>query len=320
MRLNRILAIIICSLACIIPIHADELSELISIISGGSGVESGVSQVATGGFQVSTGGFQVESGDYFDAIAGIMTEDGAFDFIINSVKDVPSASAFDSGRSSRYDTWTMNVVPSALKFYRPVPGIITSRYGWREKFKRVHHGIDLSLNMGDTVRAAMSGSVRKVGYDHDGYGHYVVLTHPNGMETLYGHLQAPLAVVGQIVHIGMPLGLGGSTGNSTGPHLHFETRLNGKPLDPMAFFDFNSKSMYQDPEDAAINIAGQNANKMMTATSGTSIAHKRTYVVRMGDTPASIAGRAGISVMKLCRLNMISEFEPLQIGRMLKLK
>ncbi len=123
-------------------------------------------------------------------------------------------------------------------FYRPVRGRVTSLYGFRPSFGRMHKGIDLSLNIGDTVRAALPGVVAKVAYDPGGYGHYVVLVHNNGMETRYAHLQAPIATTGAMLSAGDPLGLGGNSGNSTGPHLHFEIRYRGTAIDPSSLFIF----------------------------------------------------------------------------------
>lgn len=122
-------------------------------------------------------------------------------------------------------------------FYRPVAGRVTSLYGYRAMFGRVHKGIDLALNIGDPVRAALPGIVAKVGYDNFGYGHYVVVIHKNGVETRYAHLQQPKASPGDRLNAGDILGLGGNTGNSTGPHLHFEVRYNGNAIDPASIFD-----------------------------------------------------------------------------------
>ena len=124
-------------------------------------------------------------------------------------------------------------------FYRPSPGRITSTYGYREKFGRVHKGIDLALSIGDTVRAALPGVVARVGYDKGGYGHCVVMVHNNGMETRYAHLQAPVTAPGETIAAGQPVGLGGNTGNSTGPHLHFEIRYRGTAVDPASVFNFH---------------------------------------------------------------------------------
>ena len=199
-------------------------------------------------------------------------------------------------------------------FFRPVPGMITSFFGWRPRFQRLHHGVDLSLQIGDTVRAAVSGTVERIAYDHKGYGHYVVLSHPEGMETLYGHLQYALVSQGQFVYAGQPLAIGGNTGNSTGPHLHFETRLSGVAVDPTLLFNFYGSAQYiaEQPQVSTGSPSYSHQSK--------SLKKESTYIVRYGDTPESVARQAGISVMKLCQLNMLQTSDPLPIGRMLKLK
>ena len=200
-------------------------------------------------------------------------------------------------------------------FFRPVPGIITSRFGWRPQFQRMHHGVDLALNIGDTVRAAVNGEVERIGYDACGYGHYVVLSHADGMETLYGHLQYPLTVRGQYVFAGQAVGIGGNTGNSTGPHLHFETRLDGIAIDPTLIFNFHGSLIYyaEEPKKAA-------STTPVYSHQSKSLRKESTYIVRYGDTPESVARQAGISVMRLCQLNLIKQSDPLTVGRMLKLK
>ncbi|MDE5881435.1 MAG: M23 family metallopeptidase [Muribaculaceae bacterium] len=153
---------------------------------------------------------------------------------------------YQSGRWEDAEDWssiTRNItLPdyNPVDFYRPVWGQVTSTYGYRPKFGRVHKGIDLALHIGDTVRAALPGVVAKVAYDPGGYGHYVVLVHNNGMETRYAHLQAPISTLGETLSAGEPLGLGGNTGNSTGPHLHFEVRYRGTALDPASIFNFHN--------------------------------------------------------------------------------
>ncbi|MDE6096644.1 MAG: M23 family metallopeptidase [Muribaculaceae bacterium] len=128
-------------------------------------------------------------------------------------------------------------------FHRPVWGRITSTFGYRPSFKRVHKGIDLALNVGDTVKAALPGVVARVGYDAGGYGHFVVMVHNNGMETRYAHLQKAVSSPGDRLEAGDPLGLGGNTGNSTGPHLHFEIRYRGSAIDPSSVFDFSRRQV-----------------------------------------------------------------------------
>lgn len=202
-------------------------------------------------------------------------------------------------------------------FFRPVSGIITSKFGWRPQFQRVHHGVDLSLNIGDTVRTAISGTVERISYDANGYGHYVVVSHPDGMQTLYGHLQYALVSQGQFVYAGQPLAIGGNTGNSTGPHLHFEARLDGVAVDPLLLFDFYGNEYWHDVPSAIVNDTPKSPT---FSHQSKSLKKEETYIVRYGDTLESVARQAAISVMRLCQLNMLNESTPLTVGRMLKLK
>jgi len=108
--------------------------------------------------------------------------------------------------------------------------IITSRYGIREGGK--HFGIDFRLDVGDTVYSVFCGKVRIAKWD-DSYGYVVVVRHYNMSETVYAHLDKLLVTVNQEVVVGESIGLGGNTGVSTGPHLHFEIRYKGFPIDPI---------------------------------------------------------------------------------------
>lgn len=123
---------------------------------------------------------------------------------------------------------------------------VSSQYGWRARFGRMHRGVDLTLNVGDTVSSAFDGKVRLVKYEANGYGHYVVVRHDNGMETVYGHLSKTLVKSNQRVKAGQALALGGNTGRSTGPHLHFETRFMGLAINPEALIDFQHKVTHKD--------------------------------------------------------------------------
>ncbi len=122
-------------------------------------------------------------------------------------------------------------------FHMPTPSRkVTSPYG--QRWGRLHAGLDIKVYVGDTICAAFDGKIRVVDYDANGYGNYVVIRHPNGLETLYGHMSKHLVKNNQIVRAGEPIGLGGNTGRSTGSHLHFETRLCGVPVNPALMFDF----------------------------------------------------------------------------------
>lgn len=293
---NRILVFITIILACIPKMHADDLSDLIAAVSGTKSQNS-------------------NNVGYLDDIANVMTENSTYDFILNTVSHTKVQKP---NYSTSYRQWMNGSLLTTKGFYRPVPGGVTSNFGWRSEYNRMHHGVDLRLNIGDTVRAAMSGTVKKVGFDANGYGHYVLLAHPDGMETLYGHLQYATTFVGQIIRMGMPVGIGGNTGNSTGPHLHFEARLNGVAIDPTMMFNLTGRDTEDDNQENEYQRQTQQLGT--TLALGNSLNSRHTYVVKQGDTPKSISKRAGISVAKLCQLNMLSAEEPLQIGRMLKLK
>ncbi len=96
----------------------------------------------------------------------------------------------------------------------------------------LHPGVDLRTGLGDPIAAAQRGTVIGRAFSTIGYGNYLMLDHGNGQVTLYGHLSEWLVDCGQVVEQGELIGLGGSTGNSTGPHLHFELGVNGGRLNP----------------------------------------------------------------------------------------
>ena len=121
---------------------------------------------------------------------------------------------------------------------------VTSKYGPRRR--RMHRGIDLKVQKGDTIRAAFSGKIRIRNFERRGYGYYLVVRHPNGLETVYGHLSKFLVERDEIVKAGQPIGLGGNTGRSTGSHLHFETRFLGQAINPAEIIDFENSVPRQD--------------------------------------------------------------------------
>jgi murein DD-endopeptidase MepM/ murein hydrolase activator NlpD len=199
------------------------------------------------------------------------------------------------------------------EFMLPVPGYITSEFGRRRY--RFHYGIDLKLQTGDDVLAAFSGKVRIIDYERRGYGHYVVIRHNNGLETVYGHLSKVLVKHDQVVSAGDLIALGGSTGRSTGPHLHFEIRYLGNAINPADVIDFknggglhNELYLITQEETFAYQQKVQQLNSI------------RYYSVRKGDTLGRIASRNGTSVNSLCRLNNISSKSTLFPGQRLRVR
>ena len=175
-----------------------------------------------------------------------VSSESVLDFMANAYihHDFYQTGKWDDAEDFSYIIRNVTLPPyDPNDFYRPVWGRVTSTYGFRKSFGRMHKGIDLALNVGDTVRAALPGVVARVGYDAGGYGHFVVVVHNNGMETRYAHLQKSVSSPGERLDAGEPLGLGGNTGNSTGPHLHFEIRYRGSAVDPASVFDFSKRSI-----------------------------------------------------------------------------
>ena len=120
---------------------------------------------------------------------------------------------------------------------------VTSEFGYRsDPFTgqtKGHTGIDIAVPTGTPVRAALPGVVTKATYNAGGYGYYVMIDHGNGMVTLYAHNSKLLVNVGDTVEAGDTVSLSGSTGRSTGPHLHFEVRVNGQRVNPRSYLPTN---------------------------------------------------------------------------------
>ncbi len=220
---------------------------------------------------------------------------------------------------------------------------VTSRFGRR--WRRQHKGTDIKVYTGDTIYATFDGKVRVAKYNHRGWGYYVLLRHPNGLETLYGHLSKQLVKEDDIVKAGQPIGLGGNTGRSTGSHLHFEVHFLGQAINPEIIFDFANQDIKGDYYDVAtrkvtnngpsatgISIAAPSA-KPVIATDNTNVVAKktttvtkkpavkksaRTYKIRKGDTLSGIAAKQGISVKRLCNLNGLTTNSVLKVGKVLK--
>lgn len=186
---------------------------------------------------------------------------------------------------------------------------ITDIFGYRPRRRRIHYGLDVKVQRGDTIRAAFDGKVRYVSYQRRGYGNYVVIRHANGLETLYAHLTKKLVDENEVVKAGDPVGLGGNTGRSTGTHLHFETRLLGKALDPALMFDFPNQDvtgdtyLYKKPKKKVYDPSDPDTY----------------YKVRKGDSLGRIAARKGTTVKNLCKLNGITTKTILRPGQVLRL-
>lgn len=208
------------------------------------------------------------------------------------------------------DTYTIDLTG----FHMPTPSTkITSPFGPR--WRRMHNGLDLKVNIGDTIVAAFDGKVRIVKYERRGYGKYVVIRHDNGLETVYGHLSKQLVEENQLVKAGEVIGLGGNTGRSTGSHLHFETRFLGIAINPIYMFDFPKQDIVADTYTFRRTQGSKRAGSHDTQVADGII---RYHKVKSGDTLSRIAKLRGVSVSTLCKLNRIKPTTTLRIGQVLR--
>lgn len=198
------------------------------------------------------------------------------------------------------------------KFHVPVPGLITSDFGPRRY--RYHYGTDLRINIGDSVLSAFDGKVRIIDYEARGYGHYVVIRHNNGLETVYAHLSQVLVTLDQNVKGGELIALGGNTGRSTGPHLHFEMRYLGNALNPASIVNFYTGKVHNDTYQITKRKSFYYQHEVRKQASA------KYYKVRKGDTLGHIALRNGTSVKAICRLNKIKTNTKLQPGQRIRIK
>ena len=163
----------------------------------------------------------------------------SFSRLEKSIIEVPDEQLFARRQELILDL--VNIDENSFVF--PLPGArVLSSFGPRNG--RKHTGMDLKINRRDTVVAAFDGIVRMAGWSR-GYGNVVVVRHYNGLETVYAHNSKHLVRSGDQVKAGSPLSITGETGRATTDHVHFEIRVNGKPIDPRLVIDFNSQSLFQ---------------------------------------------------------------------------
>lgn len=192
-------------------------------------------------------------------------------------------------------------------FNMPIIGYTTSSFGYRRG--RPHFGIDIDLETGDTVRCVFDGRVR-IAKKSKGYGNVVVVRHNNGLETIYAHLSKLTVKPDDIVSAGTVLGLGGSTGKSTGSHLHFEARYLGNAINPASFVDFKTNKLLCD----TIYISKATFKYIADYKAA------KYYTVKKGDSLSKIAQKNGTSVKKICALNGIKPTSIIKPGQKLRVR
>ena len=226
--------------------------------------------------------------------------------------------------------WSIWLVDSLDQYHCPYQAKVYHRGKFGPRRGRRHQGVDLPLKVGDPVYATFTGKVRVSKY-WGAFGNLVIIRHDNGLETFYAHLSKRNVEVGDWVNAGDVIGLGGSTGRSTGPHLHYETRYNGYAFDPQWLIDFENgilrhrlfvlKKKYfniysnyeQDFEDEMKNHEEDQKEDAEEAA-------KRYYTIKSGDTLGRIAINNNTTVSELCRLNGITRNTTLRIGRKIRVR
>jgi len=208
-----------------------------------------------------------------------------------------------SKRDSIKDT-LLSLISNTRTFNLPIIGRIYRGFSY------THKGMDLSLKKGDTVRAAFDGVVRYAKYNRGGFGNLVILRHYNGLETYYAHLSKLKVMVNQVVKANEVIGLGGSTGRSRSPHLHFEVRYKDVPLDPQRMIDFDNNRLISGifPITKSVFYPSDYDGRAVY------------YRIRSGDTLARIAKKCHTSVKEICAINRIKSTTILREGRSIRVK
>ena len=215
---------------------------------------------------------------------------------------------------------------TSAHFHKPHNGAIMSAFGPRRG--QLHKGLDITLQVGDTVFSVYEGRVRYAQYNTGGYGKLIVIRHPNGMESYYAHLNDIWVSPNQDVQAGDCIGTGGRTAIRNSPaHLHFEMRFQDHPLNPEELFDWESGLALSDTvcltaHSLRYPAYGSGVYGRSTAGSSSSSGQvsSNTHTVKSGDTLYGIARRYGTSVDALCRLNGIRAESILRIGQKIKIR
>jgi murein DD-endopeptidase MepM/ murein hydrolase activator NlpD len=180
--------------------------------------------------------YTVKSGDSLLKISDSMNVPLAAILDANDIQTetiTPGAVLFIPG--ARMRTEDLNLALGEIFIY-PIQGRLTSPYGWRHDpisgVRRFHSAIDLAAPTGTPIKAAMDGKVSSVGFNST-YGKFIILSHSGGFQTMYAHLNVTSVIQGSYVNQGTKIGEVGSTGYSTGPHLHFAVFKNGQAVNPI---------------------------------------------------------------------------------------
>lgn len=227
-----------------------------------------------------------------------------FEMVGNSIKD-QAAAVPKIQKPGEFLDFSSMLVPITHE------ALLGSPYGIRDH--RLHRGVDVNVIKDEPVVAALPGHITVSKYNKGGYGHYVIIDHDNGLQTLYGHLSERKVKVGEYVFPGDIVGLAGNTGKSSAAHLHFEIRYKDINIDPATIVNFPKWELQPGVEKVPTKklIA---AHRKMQAK----LQKENVYVVKKGDTQQDVATWFNISIEALCRLNNLKKNAPLRVGQKLR--
>ena len=250
-------------------------------------------------------GLQTETGNTHEQLPGLLWYGNNFSDARVRLKDMPL--------DSLPDEINIRLLRKGEQFVFPVKGVKSSPYGWR--WERPHRGVDIALKTGEPIHCVFDGVVR-VAKPMGGYGNLVVVRHYNGLETVYAHLSKINVKPHQQLKAGDVLGLGGSTGHSTGPHLHFEVRFQYETFDPEWILDFSNFSLrtqrlhldksyfgIKKPRGKKGENLAYKADKSYIKESERKGPREMYYVVKNGDSLSDIAHRYSTTVENIRALN-----------------
>jgi len=244
--------------------------------------------------------------------------------------DETKANPYRTSLDSLPYTWAVWLVDSLDQYHCPFQGDIHPRGKFGPRRGRRHQGVDIPLKTGDPIYATFTGRVRMSKY-MGGFGNLIIIRHENGIETYYGHLSKRNVEAGDWVNAGDVIGLGGSTGRSTGPHLHFETRYDGFAFDPQWLIDFKTgelrhrlfllkKRYFNIYSNYEQDFEDEWQNEEEDRKEDAERAAMRWYTIKSGDTLGRIAINNHTTISELCRLNGISRNTTLKIGRRIRVR
>lgn len=240
----------------------------------------------------------------------------------------------------------LKLVDSLSEFCPPLIGRVGSKYGPRGRVN--HQGTDIPLRLGEPLLAMFEGKVRYAKFNSGGFGYLTIIRHPNGLESWYGHQSRINVKPGTYVKAGQVIGYGGSTGRSTGPHLHFELRYQDQSFDPEFVVDFeNGQLRYQKfalekkffnihsrasellDEDygdlisapgSLLSEANDSTVKKVITAPKPAVTQAVYHKIVQNDNLGKLAGKYRVSVDQICRLNKITRTTTLKLGRSLRIK